>query len=501
MTDKYNLLPVRGTNAPFVGAAARGQARLFLNKELGIPYGVITALQKASLLALYHDTSLQPGDAAKATARAEVLRAEQGTAPPATPSVREDGEETPATPVAELESIAAEEPAEEPAAAAPVGDKRAILEALLNADGTDKVAREAADKALTTAREIGRLATEGLKLLDERVVKLAEEGGKIAGIDPDALKRLADLLGPTAGTAAKRLPVLAAAAKGDPIADTLARYYTPGVELVQPVLLTSPPSFGKSFSVRALAKAYDLFLEHGCCASPDEWEALIGGPVAAGEDGFVVIDGKITQAVRAASEGKNVLVLLDEVLRWPEKVQESLLTFLQPAHRADGTEVYRLTTRHKAGGVFEVLECETRHFHLVGAANLSFARPVEAFWSRWTIHRFDFTVAFAKSKAEEILRYNGVTDQVEAIAGRFADLLDKTRQGVFSRIYQFPADFRLLVAAVKLSDGTAKDIGNKVADLLPGKIAKWDAESAQTDSESAQEAGKLAEAFRRLFTV
>ena len=486
------ILPTRGSNEPITGAEGRTAVRKFLATTFGIPFATLCRARLADLVSAYHDTS---------DASAKALLAGGFVAPAAPSGVLVDTlEDTPDDIVVPDVFGGGTIPAEcveapEDTDVSDVSSEEAHLLSVLRSAARDKTARDLAEKALDAAKTFGKLSLDGLKKLEADLEKLASEGLSVKGLDPDVLKKLADILSSTSGPGLKRLPVAVAAAKGDPIADVLSRFYEPGRALVQPVLLTSPPSFGKSFSVKQLAKAYDVFLEHGCTDSPDEFEGLIGGPVAAGEEGFIVVDGKLTAAVRAASGGRNALLLLDEVLRWPHKVQESLLTFLQPFVNADGDEVYRLTTRHRATGGFEVLECKTSHFHIVAAANLSFARPVEAFWSRFVLKRFDFSVAFAEKKGREILDYHGITDCVEELAKKFAKLLDDTRKGVFSRLYQFPADFRLLVTAIRLSDGTKVGIGKVISELLADKIAKWDAESADSDKESYKEATTLARAF------
>jgi hypothetical protein len=178
------------------------------------------------------------------------------------------------------------------------------------------------------------------------------------------------------------------------IISALSAVYRIGAAPSCPVLLASPPSLGKTHSVRQFAAQYDAYLEHGCSADMDEIATLLGGPVPDGTGGFIVVDGVLVQAVRTASTGRNVLLLLDELLRLSGSAQEWLLTFLTGVQTPAG-RVYRIRTRRvdPVTGALEVIECPAENLHIVGACNLDARRPSDALWSRFKVRRFAFDLA------------------------------------------------------------------------------------------------------------
>lgn len=276
---------------------------------------------------------------------------------------------------------------------------------------------------------------------------------------------------------------IAVAASSNPILSKLLPYYQPGVEAPANVCLAAPPSIGKTFAIRELGKSYDRYLEHGCTDDIDEIATLLGGPVPDGEGGFLVVDGVLTQAVRAAASGETVLLLLDEVFRLGERAQEFLLSFLTGTKTAAG-RVYRLRTRKVDGGVLEVIECPVANLHLVAATNLGARTPVEAFWSRWEVVRIPFDPDTVRSVATSIAASYGVAD-ASTLGDRFMGAVLVARAGVADGSLRYPLDLRALERACQLAAPTAEAVCKFIADRVSDLCAHWGVDSGETDPASA----------------
>lgn len=338
-----------------------------------------------------------------------------------------------------------------------------------------------------TNEEVRRIAQEecariGLTLAaNDKALKEAFE--KLAKRQAEVL-RFATAEGLTPQTRA-RLSIAASSPTENPILNKLAAYYTPGQESPANVLLTSPPSLGKSFATRQLGQGYDKYMEHGCSDDIDEVATLLGGPVPDGKGGFLMVDGVLTEAVRSASAGSTVLLLLDEVLRLSPRAQEWLLTFLTGVKTPTG-RIYRLRTRRAMeNGNLEVIECETRNLHIVGATNLGLTAPVEAFWSRWETVRVDFSPALAQSTAAAILAAYGIEDKGGRLARVFSDVVAESRKLTAEGRLRFPVDFRLLERATQLApDGNRKAVADWMAARLQDNTANWNVDTGDVDPDS-----------------
>lgn len=237
-------------------------------------------------------------------------------------------------------------------------------------------------------------------------------------------------------------------------------------------LVTSPPSYGKSYSIRKLGKAYDLYLEHGCSDSIDEETTLIGKIVPDGKGGFSVVDGVLTEAVRAASDGKRVMLFLDEVLRWPIVSQEFLLSFLEPHKGLSGEKEYVLRTSHMHNGNSEVIRCDVKNLHIVAAGNRSANSITEAFWSRWHKVNIKFDITEFAGICNQIAdTYDVVIDAVE-----FATAASVSRDRFNDMRTKAPIDCRTLVNAIEWSGSDDWDvIKSWIRDTMEDQLVESDA--------------------------
>jgi hypothetical protein len=329
---------------------------------------------------------------------------------------------------------------------------------------------------------------------DDVVQAVQEELAPLADRVTDTERKLGDVLDALATASpavrARVRVALSPAVTGNAIVDEMARWYTVGEDLATNLLLASPPSLGKSYAVREFGRGYDLYLEHGCSDEQDEQAIMLGSPLPDGKGGFIVSDGVITQGVRAASEGKTVLVLLDEILRLSSRTQEWLLSFLTGRKRPDGTRYFELRTRRVLpDGNLEVLTCEASHFHIVGATNLGMLAPIDAFWSRFEKKRFAFDPATIRSVCNAVLASFGMTGKdADKLAAAWTVVVTESRKEVANGTLRFPADIRMLERCVAVAGptGTPATVGKFLATRLVDNMANWTADLGETDAESVK---------------
>ena len=362
-------------------------------------------------------------------------------------------------------------------------------ESLKAAKSTPAAAPAAVSDADATLDAIRKaLGVTAAPVVDEDMIRRAVK----EQLDPfrDAMQPVMDILASLKlDPLAKAKIVTAVAASKNPVVELLSQYYTVGHEAVANVCLAAPPSIGKTFAYRQLGKAYDVYLEHGCTADSEEINTMLGSTAPDGKGGFVVFDGVLAQAVRTASTGKNVLLLLDEVLRLSEQGQVWLLSFLTGVETADGKK-YRLRTRRvMADGTLEVIECSAKNLHLGAAVNLGARSPNDAFWSRWDHQRLAFDEATVKGTARSFADNYGVTDAGE-LAEKFTVALIVSRTGVADGSLKYSLDFRALQNALSMvtrrtGSPSAADVCTTLAASVEAHCAHWGIDSGETDVASA----------------
>lgn len=147
---------------------------------------------------------------------------------------------------------------------------------------------------------------------------------------------------------------------GGPGGKPLAGQESDGLEEIEryafrvPVLLEGDRGGGKTHDAYALGRkhGYPVVLMPG--HDGVEPADMLGYTVQAGAHGFVWMDGPVTAAFRKAQSGK-VILLIDELLRIPQRQLSALLTALTPDHHAG---VYRLPTGRIIDVVDDVAQAE-----------------------------------------------------------------------------------------------------------------------------------------------
>ena len=273
------------------------------------------------------------------------------------------------------------------------------------------------------------------------------------------------------------------------ILDKVLNYYPTGGDCTQ-CLVTSPPSYGKTFAIRKLGEQYDVFLKHSCAERETEEQILIGGPQADASGQWKVQDGVLTEAIRNASQGKTVLLFLDEILRWKLELQDSLLDLLQTSVDNQGNEFHEVRTPHMINGQQEVLRCSADKLHIIGAGNREGNPITPAFDDRF--HSVD--VKYSESEYKEIVKSNldslGVKD-VDAIADVYAGATTVSRRLYNEMRLRKPLTIRYLRRAVKLTyqstgDAKADDVFLWMIQNMNDNHATWDARTGDQVPDSVE---------------
>jgi hypothetical protein len=357
-------------------------------------------------------------------------------------------------------------------------------------------AHDAAKDAAATAARSETAAQEALREAKAAASASAPAAALVARLD--AIEHA--LTGATPATVA-RVAVATATTGTSPILARIAPLYAAGTDNAGTVAcLISPPSFGKSHAVRQLGRTYDRFLEHGCSDDMDELSTLSGTVTPDGRGGFIVTDGVLSQALRAAAAGESVLLFLDEVFRLSPRAQEALLTFLAPRR---GAYTWR-TKKALPDGTLEVLSAPMDRLHIITAGNLGMIPPPEAFWSRLHKVRVPFEVKSLEVIAAAVMDAHGVRDDGSAttakLAAAVAAVMATTREAVKSGALQYPADIRLLERACRhAAAGTAPAVLDYLAQSLPDALTAWDGDLGDTLPQSAAAAAQAVALLKKAF--
>lgn len=275
--------------------------------------------------------------------------------------------------------------------------------------------------------------------------------------------------------------VSATSPAADKIQKTLERLIpagkrTGGAEKL-PVLLEGPPGTGKTYSVREFYKAskgseapFDAYYEVGGFAGMEAYD-FMGGMAPHGA-GFIWMDGPVTRAFRDASEGKKVLLGVDELLRIPARDRGVFLNALTP-HNGN----YFIKTGRPVGvsdgtGVSETLVVPVDNVSIVGMTNSGsdFAEVEQddpAAIERWHIVH----VVPDLKKVEEILKTK-FEDRGWTVSDDLVKRIMKVRDRSLSlkRDSQLTKELtpRLAYRAVsQASDCTPQAIGESLKEIVP----------------------------------
>jgi len=305
------------------------------------------------------------------------------------------------------------------------------------------------------------------------------------------LKEIADIM--KTKTSA-RLPVATAVASGNnPMLEKVAPYYTAGETCCVPVCISAPPSYGKSYSVEILGKQYETFVQHGCNGSEDEFASLQGGfQPDSKTGGWKVVDGKLAQAVRSASEGNNTLFFFDEAFRMHSETAENLLQFLAPQPDEDGDDVYQLYTKHSDGSNLELLQCKADKLHIICATNLCEIEPPEALMSRFLIKHVQYETKMIEYISESVAKKFGIANPTN-LAKLYAKAMGESRKMRANGQILLPLCIRTLKRACMVAkDATDESVREWIRDESMDAMLMWNSDTGDVTEDSVAGVRELA---------
>lgn len=145
-----------------------------------------------------------------------------------------------------------------------------------------------------------------------------------------------------------------------------------------PVLFEGPRGAGKTFGARRFVHKHGYDLVEVSGHESMEAVELLGYPLRVTDGSFVWKDGGLSQAVRLASKGRKVCLIIDELLRIPQRHLSVLLTALSPDEGKYRVRTGRIVNVTDGVGEEEVLTCPVENLAVVATTNVGCEYAVDA---------------------------------------------------------------------------------------------------------------------------
>jgi MoxR-like ATPase len=233
-----------------------------------------------------------------------------------------------------------------------------------------------------------------------------------------------------------------------------------------PILLEGEKGWGKTREARVLAEALNARLVEVQGHESVEAADLTGYTVRHGHD-MVWKDGRLSQAFRLAAKGEKIVLLLDELLRIPQRQLSVLLSALSPYKGNYYLATGRIVDVVDGIGSEETIVCPVENLYVVGTTNVGAQYAVDAMdpalQERFLLIRKAIDVAILKSAVLEKATEKGFTPSVADKCVEFFKAMAALRPN--SLVADVPNP-RTMVRAVHLSDTEADMKASVMAQAL-----------------------------------
>lgn len=236
-----------------------------------------------------------------------------------------------------------------------------------------------------------------------------------------------------------------------------------------PLLFEGDRGSGKTYDIREFARVKKIpYLEIAGNESMESFDFL--GHVMQSEKGLVWKDGKLSQAFRMAKDGKKVALLIDEMLRIPQRHLSVLLSALS----ADSEGNYRLQTGRMTDvsngiGVEEEIVVPMESIAVFATTNVGPEFAIDdldpAVAERFIILRKDTQISQLTKILEKKVALRSFN---KLVALKLAEFYNKTTRMVKSGTLNRHATTRTLSRAVDIADDE-----QDVAQVLKDQILLW----------------------------
>jgi len=251
-----------------------------------------------------------------------------------------------------------------------------------------------------------------------------------------------------------------------------------------PMLFEGDRGSGKTFGARRFARTNGHALVEIGGHESMEAADLLGYPVRVADGSFVWKDGALSQAVRSAGRGQKTVLLIDEMLRIPQRHLSVLLTALSSDEGQYRLRTGRIVKVVDGVGEEEALTCPVENLAVIATTNVGCEYAVDAadpaLAERFLIIRKDTTPEKLEAILAKAVGAKGFEDGPEVVRQlmAFYDAAVKLKRA--GMIASAPTT-RTLVRAVELSRGP-RQVGAEVLN----QALQWVARDLNGHPEPAQ---------------